>query len=97
MTSIVLPEFLSWVIHITLGCYAAAMVISLFRLFVGPSSQDRILAADFIYNIAMLVILVLGIRYSSAMYFEVALLIAIFGFVSSTAMAKFLLRGEVIE
>ena len=45
----------------------------------------------------MLVVLVLGIRYTSSMYFEVALLIALFGFVGSAAMAKFLLRGEVIE
>ena len=41
--------------------------------------------------------LVLGIRYASDMYFEAALLIALFGFVSSAALAKFLLRGEVIE
>ena len=41
--------------------------------------------------------LVLGIRYASSMYFEAALLIALFGFVGSAALAKFLLRGEVIE
>lgn len=92
-----LPPLLDWVLHITLSCYALAMFISLFRLFLGPASQDRILAVDLIYNIGMLVILVLGIRYVSAMYFEAAMLIALFGFVSSTAMAKFLLRGEVIE
>lgn len=45
----------------------------------------------------MLIILTLGIDIGSSVYFESALLIAIFGFVSSTAMAKFLLRGEVIE
>ncbi|MGL6111034.1 MAG: monovalent cation/H+ antiporter complex subunit F, partial [Rubrivivax sp.] len=44
-----------------------------------------------------LVLLVLAIRYGSAMYFDAALLIAVFGFISSAAMAKFLLRGEVIE
>ena len=44
-----------------------------------------------------LVMMVLAIRYRSSMYFEAALLIALFGFVSSMAMAKFLLRGEVIE
>ncbi|MNV85298.1 putative monovalent cation/H+ antiporter subunit F [compost metagenome] len=49
------------------------------------------------YLIGMLVMLVLGIHYASVNYFEAALLIALFGFVSSTAMAKFLLRGEVIE
>ncbi len=48
-------------------------------------------------NVGMLIALVVGIRYTSSMYFEAALLIALFGFVSSAAMAKFLLRGEVIE
>ena len=63
----------------------------------GPSAQDRIQALDFIYVNGMLVVLVLGIRYASSMYFEAALLMAVFGFVSSTALAKFLFRGEVIE
>lgn len=88
---------LTLAVHITLCCYAIAMVLALFRIFLGPASQDRILAADFIYNVGMLVVLVVGIYFSSSMYFEVALLISIFGFVSSLAMSKFLLRGEVIE
>ena len=37
------------------------------------------------------------IRYASDVFFEAALLIALFGFVGSASMAKFLLRGEVIE
>jgi multicomponent K+:H+ antiporter subunit F len=45
----------------------------------------------------MLVILVLGLVYRSSSYFETALLLALYGFVGSTAMSKFLLRGEVIE
>ena len=81
----------------TLGCYALAMALALLRLFRGPSAQDRVQAMDLIYTIGMLVLMVLAIRYRSAMYFEAALLIALFGFVSSMAMAKFLLRGEVIE
>ena len=81
----------------TLACYVLAMGMALLRLFWGPSAQDRVLAMDLIYTIGMLVLLVLAIRYRSAMYFEAALLIALFGFVSSAAMAKFLLRGEVIE
>ena len=81
----------------TLGCYVVAMGLALLRLFWGPTAQDRVLAMDLVYTIGMLVLLVLAIRYRSAMYFEAALLIALFGFVSSAAMAKFLLRGEVIE
>lgn len=88
---------LQWSITVTLLCMALAMALSLVRLFRGPTAQDRVLALDYIYVNGMLVMLVLGIRYASSMYFEAALLIALFGFVSSSAMAKFLLRGEVIE
>jgi multicomponent K+:H+ antiporter subunit F len=77
--------------------FALAMVLTLIRLLKGPSAQDRILALDYMYIIAMLMMLVLGIRYASDTYFEAALLIALFGFVGSFALAKFLLRGEVIE
>ena len=45
----------------------------------------------------MLTMLVFGIRSGTSVYFDIALLIALFGFVGSTAMARFLLRGEVIE
>lgn len=81
----------------TLACYVMAMALGLVRLYRGPSAQDRVLAMDLIYTIGMLILMVLAIRFRSAMYFEAALLIALFGFVSSMAMAKFLLRGEVIE
>jgi multicomponent K+:H+ antiporter subunit F len=80
-----------------LCCYVLAMALTLFRLFYGPSAQDRVQALDYLYINGMLVILVVGLRYSSDMYLEVALLIGLFGFVSSSALAKFLLRGEVIE
>ena len=76
---------------------SASMVLTVIRLFKGPSAQDRVLALDYLYIMAMLMMLVLGIRYASDTYFEGALLIALFGFVGSFALAKFLLRGEVIE
>jgi multicomponent K+:H+ antiporter subunit F len=81
----------------TLVMYAVAMSIGLVRLMRGPRAQDRVIALDFIFIVATLMMLVLAIRYASSMYFEAALLMALFGFVSSAAMAKFLLRGEVIE
>jgi multicomponent K+:H+ antiporter subunit F len=82
---------------IALGCYTVASVLVFGRLIGGPRAQDRVLALDLLYFHAMLVMLVLGIRHGSDTYFEGALLIALFSFVSSSAMANFLLRGEVIE
>jgi multicomponent K+:H+ antiporter subunit F len=84
-------------ITLTLTLYGLAILLALWRVLRGPSAQDRVLALDYIYLVGMLIVLVVGIRYGSNMYFEAALLIALFGFVSSATMAKFLLRGEVIE
>ena len=92
-----MSPLLSLAITVTLGLYAVAMGIGLVRLLRGPSAQDRVLALDFLYVVGMLVMLVLAIRYDSSMYFEGAFLMVLFGFVGSLAMAKFLLRGEVIE
>ena len=92
-----MSALLSSAIAFTLGCYAVASVLVLLRLIRGPRAQDRVLSLDLLYLHAMLVMLVLGIRHRSDMYFEAALLIALFSFVSSSAMAKFILRGEVIE
>jgi len=74
-----------------------AMACAVARLMIGPRAQDRVLALDTLYVDAMLLILVFGMRYASALYFEAALVIAMLGFVSTAALAKFLLRGEVIE
>jgi len=84
-------------VHATLVLYMLALGLALVRLLRGPRAQDRVLALDFIYVVAMLVLLVLAIRDGSSMYFEGALLMALFGFLASAACAKFLLRGEVIE
>jgi multicomponent K+:H+ antiporter subunit F len=78
-------------------CVCIAMVNATVRLFIGPAAQDRVLAFDTLYMNGMLMLLILGMRSASPAYFDMALLIALFGFVGTVALAKFLLRGEVIE
>jgi multicomponent K+:H+ antiporter subunit F len=74
-----------------------AMACATFRILWGPRAQDRVVGFDSLYVNAMLLLLVFGIGSGSSLFFEVALIIAVFGFVSTVALAKFLLRGEVIE
>ena len=88
---------LSWALPLAMVILALAMVLALVRLLRGPNAQDRILALDCMYLNGMLLMLVMGLLYGSKNYFEAALLLALFSFVGSMAMAKFLLRGEVIE
>ena len=92
-----MTPILDWALPIALFMLALAMGCALIRLLKGPSVQDRVLALDCMYLSGMLVMLVLGLLYGSKNYFEAALLLALFSFVGSMAMAKFLLRGEVIE
>ena len=74
-----------------------AMLCAAIRLLRGPRAQDRVLALDTLYVNAMLLVLAFGIREASTLYFEAALVIGMLGFVSTAALARFLLRGEVIE
>jgi multicomponent K+:H+ antiporter subunit F len=76
---------------------AAAMAIASVRMFRGPRAQDRIIGLDTLYINAMLLLVTFGIGTGRIVYFEAALVIGMLGFVATVALAKFLMRGEVIE
>ncbi|WP_462321726.1 K+/H+ antiporter subunit F [Halochromatium sp.] len=75
----------------------AALLLSLWRLIIGPDQPDRILALDTLYVNTVALLVLLDIKLASSLYFEAALLIALFGFVGTVALAKFLTRGDIIE
>jgi multicomponent K+:H+ antiporter subunit F len=93
----VITELLFLAIGFAMTCIVVAMLFCVVRLLLGPTAQDRVLALDTLWMCAMLLILMLGLRSGNLIYFDVAVLIALTGFVSSVALAKFLMRGEVIE
>jgi len=79
------------------GLVSIAMLMSLWRLILGPSKPDRILALDTLYVNTVALLVLLGIHLSSNLYFEAALLIAMMGFVGTAALSKYLTRGDIIE
>ncbi|WP_110655296.1 K+/H+ antiporter subunit F [Salinicola halimionae] len=82
---------------IALALFCAAIVLNFYRAVVGPSLPDRILAVDTMYMNSIALIVLFGIWLNSKDYFEAALLIAMLGFVSTIAVCKYLLRGDIIE
>jgi multicomponent K+:H+ antiporter subunit F len=87
----------SWALDFAFAACGLALVLSAVRLLTGPGATDRVLALDTMYvNVVALVIL-LGIRYGTELFFEGALLIALLGFVSTVALSRYLSRGDVIE
>lgn len=88
---------LKTVLLVVIGMLCMALILNLWRLLRGPSLIDRILALDTLYINAIGLIILFGIHMGSAMYFEAALLIALLGFITTTALCKYLLRGDIIE
>jgi multicomponent K+:H+ antiporter subunit F len=88
---------LIWSITIAQVFLAIAMALAAFRMFRGPRAQDRVLALDTLYLNSMLLLMVFGIRTGKDIYFEASLVIGMLGFVATVALAKVLMRGEVIE
>ncbi|GGI19742.1 MAG: K+/H+ antiporter subunit F [Oxalicibacterium faecigallinarum] len=78
-------------------CVLLAMVFCTVRLLRGPTVHDRVLALDTLWMCGMLLSLMQGIRFGSIIYFEAAMLIALVGFISTVALTKFMMRGEIIE
>jgi multicomponent K+:H+ antiporter subunit F len=89
MTAAVLP-------FVTLA-FVIGLFLSAYRLLRGPSAPDRILALDTLYVNALALLVLLGIILDTKLYFEAALVIALLGFVGTVALARFVLRGDIIE
>ncbi|NKQ41077.1 MAG: K+/H+ antiporter subunit F [Sulfurovum sp.] len=88
---------LETVLHIAFLIVSVAMFLSFYRLIIGPDAIDRVLALDTLYINSIAILILYGIYETSSLYFEVALLISIMGFVGTIALSKFLLRGDIIE
>lgn len=88
---------LGYVITLCLVMLGAALLLAVARLVRGPSLPDRALALDTLYINAIALIILYGIWQGTELFFEIALLIAVLGFVSTVAVAKYMLRGDIIE
>jgi len=84
-------------INIASAMLVVALLLTAWRLFRGPDATDRILALDTLYINATAIIVLHGIHTGRPDFFAAALLIALLGFVSTMALAKFLMRGDIIE
>ena len=82
---------------IAFGLFVLALLLNLYRLLRGPTLPDRALALDTMYINTIGLIVLYGISSDSKLYFEAAMLTALIGFVSTVAVAKYMLRGDIIE
>ncbi len=84
-------------VYIAFGLVSIALLLAFWRLLMGPTTPDRILALDTLYVDTVALLVLFGIHLNSNLYFEAALLIAMIGFVGTVALSKFVTRGDIIE
>jgi multicomponent K+:H+ antiporter subunit F len=82
---------------LAIGAFTLALLLNLFRLLRGPGLADRILALDTMYINSMALLILLGIHFGTAVFFEAALVIALMGFVGTVVLSKFVIRGDIVE
>jgi multicomponent K+:H+ antiporter subunit F len=88
---------IEYALQLAIALLVASTLMILVRLARGPDLVDRILALDTLYVNAVALLVLYGIQLGADRYFEAALLIAMLGFLSTVAFAKFLTRGDIIE
>ncbi|NWK81992.1 monovalent cation/H+ antiporter subunit F [Acinetobacter sp. SwsAc4] len=88
---------LPYALAISLVAITISMFLCLTRMIIGPSVVDRLLALDTLFLNATCLIVVLGIYWASTNIFEGALLVAMLGFVSTVALARYFTTGHVID
>ncbi len=90
-------SILPYALGICMLAITLSMLLCLVRLVMGPSIVDRLLALDTLFLNATCLIVVLGIYWASASVFEGALLVAMLGFVSTAALARYFTSGHVMD
>jgi len=88
---------ISYAVAIGFACLAFALALNLWRLLKGPTISDRIVALDTMVINTIAIIVLIGIETADDTYFDVAMLLAMVGFVGTVAYCKFILRGDIVE
>ena len=90
-------DLMGWMLVVAFVVLSVSQLMGMARLVIGPDTGDRILALDTMVLNAIGLVVLLGVAQGTEVYFEVTLIIAMLGFVSTVALARFVLRGDIIE
>lgn len=78
-------------------CFGAGFLMNLWKVATADVMSDRVLALDTMVINAIALMVLFGLANGTEIYFEAVLIIAMLGFVSTVAYARFMLRGNIIE
>lgn len=74
-----------------------AMIVLVYRLVIGPSASDRVVALDALGVALIALIGLFSIMVETSFYLEIILLLAILSFIGTVAFSKFIEKGDIID
>jgi multisubunit Na+/H+ antiporter MnhF subunit len=85
------------VLYIGFGMLTVSILLGLGRLALGPTVIDRILTFDLITTSVVGMIVLLSIRWRTALYLEMILIFSLLGFFGTVAFVVYLSRTHALE
>ena len=88
-------EILDISITIGLAILSLSLLVTIYRIVVGPTLPDRILGLDLLVAVAIGYIAIIGIKTGYTLYVDIAIALGLVGFLATVAFARFILfRGQ---
>ena len=72
-------------------------LIAGYRVVRGPTTPDRVVALDGIATNVVAIALLFALVTGEALFVDVSLVLAIIGFISTVAVARYVTEGDIIE
>lgn len=88
---------ISTLLTVALIILSLAILACVYRLIKGPSRPDRVLALDTIGINLLAMVAVISLLLQTQAFIEIILLMGILTFIGTTALARYIERGVVIE
>ncbi|RTR27499.1 monovalent cation/H+ antiporter complex subunit F [Deinococcus radiophilus] len=85
------------IIDLSLAIVAISAVLVAFRVLRGPSWGDRIMAFDFLSVNLVVLFVLFGVRTGLLVMLDAALVLSLLGFLSTVALARYLLLNQVMK
>lgn len=82
---------------ISLLIVSIAFLGLMFRLVVGPSTADRIVALEALGVALVSIVALLSLIFQTEFFLEIILLVTILSFIGTVAFSKYIERGEIFD
>ena len=79
------------------ACLVAAICCALVRIGLGPTWADRLIALDFLGSTLAVLFVLNALLTGFDAFIDVALLMSLLGFLTSIALARYMLEDRVIR